>query len=100
MSCWSSTNESKSVVHSKDAGEDREGAKLIKGRGTRSMSRAVVRNLSNSWRVKERLKGVGFVSREDIVVWRRGMHINIILTCTRLPRSAKVKSGLICLNPN
>jgi len=68
MSCWSSTYESRSAVHSKEAGEDLEGAKLIKGRGTRSMSRADVRSLSNSWTVKERLKGVGWTSWEDIVV--------------------------------
>lgn len=68
MSCWSSTYESRSAVHSKEAGEDLEGAKLIKGRGTRSMSRADVSSLSNSWTVKERLKGVGWASWEDIVV--------------------------------
>lgn len=62
MSCWSSTYESKSVVHSNEAGEEREGAKLINGRGTRSMSRAEVRSLSNSWRVKERAKGVELAS--------------------------------------
>ena len=80
MSCWSSTYESSSAVHSNEAGEDLAGAKLIKGRGTRSKSRAVVRNLSNSWTVKERLKGVGWASSEDIVDWARGMHINIIST--------------------
>ena len=44
------------------------------------MSRADVRNLSNSWTVKERLKGVGWASSEDIVGWGKGMHINIIST--------------------
>jgi len=48
------------------------------------MSRADERSLSNSWTVKERLKGVGWASGEDIVGWERGMHINIIMASSGL----------------
>jgi hypothetical protein len=60
MSCWSSTYESSEAVHSSEASEDLEGPKVIKGSGTRSMSRADVSRRSNSWTVKERGKGVGW----------------------------------------
>ena len=50
---------------------------MIKGRGTRSMSSAEVRNLSNSWTVKERLKGVGWASSEDIVGWGKDDEVDV-----------------------
>ena len=47
------------MVHSSEAGEDLVGAKLIKGRGTRLMSRVDVRNLLNSWTVGRVIEGSG-----------------------------------------